>query len=168
LKEKGGEFNMASEDVFRAAKTVLTLFDAYVNTVTQEIGKEKAQALMTQTCEFAGMMQGMMMKEQSDIKEFDAKAAWSLAKMFKDNLGAEYEVIEESAQKVVIRNGRCPMYEAAQMMGMDANTIETGCRTGPMMLMGTAVKQLNPNLDLQVRKFRSASDDFCEEEIILR
>jgi hypothetical protein len=167
LKE-GGEVNMAIEDAFRAAKTVLTLFDVYVNTVAQEIGRERAEALMTKVCEFAGAMQGMMMKKQSGIKEFDAKVAWSLAKMFKDNLGASHEVIEESPQRVVIRNGRCPIYEAAQTLGMEATAIETGCRTGPMTLISTAIKQLNPNLSLRVRKFRSTSDDFCEEEIILR
>lgn len=159
---------MAIEDAFRAAKTVLTLFDVYVNTVAQEIGRERAEALMTKVCEFAGAMQGMMMKKQSGIKEFDAKVAWSLAKMFKDNLGASHEVIEESPQRVVIRNGRCPIYEAAQTLGMEATAIETGCRTGPMTLISAAIKQLNPNLSLRVRKFRSTPDDFCEEEIILR
>lgn len=159
---------MAIEDAFRGAKTALTLFDAYVNMVAQEIGMERAVALMTKMCESVGAMQGKMMKEQSGIKEFDAKAAWSLVKIFKDSLGESHEVLEESPQRVVVRNGRCPIYEAARTLGMEANTIETGCRAGPMKFMDTVVKQLNPNLNLRVRKFRSTPDDFCEEEIILR
>ena len=158
---------MSTEEAFLAAKTVLTLFNAYVNTVAQEIGKEQADALMAKTCEFAGTMQGLMMKEQSDIKVCDAKAAWSMVKIFKDNFGATYEVLEESPQKVVIKNGRCAIYEAAKTLGMDSNTIESGCRVGPMNLMRMAIKQLNPNLDLRVRKFRLTQDDFCEEEIFL-
>jgi hypothetical protein len=118
-------------------------------------------------CEFAGAIQGKMMKEQSVIKEFDAKAAWSLVKSFKDRLGESYEVLEESPQRVVVRNGRCPIYEAARMVGMDANAIETGCRAGPMRFMDAAVKQLNPNLNLRVREFRSTPDGFCDEEIVL-
>jgi hypothetical protein len=158
---------MASEDAFMGAKTALTLLDAYVNTVAQEIGMERAIALMTKMCEFAGAMQGKMMKEQSVIKEFDAKAAWSLVKSFKDRLGESYEVLEESPQRVVVRNGRCPIYEAAQTLGMDAKTIETSCRAGPMRFMDAAAKQLNPNLSLRVREFRSTPDGFCDEEIVL-
>ena len=158
---------MAIEEAFMGAKTALTLFDAYVNTVAQEIGMERAIALMTKMCEFAGAMQGKMMKEQSVIKEFDAKAAWSLVKSFKDRLGESYEVLEESPQRVVVRNGRCPIYEAAQTLGMDANAIETGCRAGPMTFMDAVAKQLNPNLNLRVREFRSTPDGFCDEEIVL-
>lgn len=159
---------MTTGDVYNTAKTVFTLFDAYVNTVVQEIGEEKAEELMIKTCEFAGMMQGLMMKEQSDIKVFDAQAAWSLVRVFKDNLGATYEVLEESPQRILIKNKLCPMYEAAHTIGTDVKTIEKGCLAGPMTFMGTAIKQLNPNLNLVVRKFRKGLDDFCEEEISLR
>lgn len=107
------------------------------------------------------------MKEQSAIKEFDAKAAWSMVKSFKDGIGESHEVLEESPQRVVLKNGRCPMYEAARMLGMDADTIETSCHVGPMTFMDTAVKQLNPNLNLWVRKFRSTPEDFYQEEIVL-
>jgi len=114
-----------------------------------------------------GAMQGKMLKEQSGIKKFDAKAAWSLVKNQKDGLGESCEVLEESPQRVVVRNGRCPIYEAAWMLGMDARTIETGCRAGPMKFMYAVVKQLNPNLNLRVRKFRSTPDAFYDEEIVL-
>jgi len=158
---------MAIEDAFMGARTALMLFDAYVNTVAQEIGRERAVALMAKMCESIGAMRGKMMKEQSSIKEFNAKTAWSLVKSLKDILGESHEVLEESPQRLLVRNGRCPFYEAARMLGMDANTIGAGCRAGPMRLMDTVVKQLNPNLNLQVRKFRSTPEDFCEEEIVL-
>jgi uncharacterized FlaG/YvyC family protein len=45
---------MAIEDVFNGAKTALTLFDAYTNTVAQEIGMERAVSLMTKMCENMG------------------------------------------------------------------------------------------------------------------
>ena len=158
---------MAIEDVFNGAKTALTLFDAYTNTVAQEIGMERAVSLMTKMCENMGAMQGKMMKERAGIKEFDAKAAWSPVKNFKDTLGQNYELAEESPQRVVVRNGRCPIYDAARMLGMEANTIETVCRAGPIRLMDAAIKQLNPNLNARLQKFRSTPDDFCEEVIFL-
>ena len=158
---------MASEDAFMAARSVFAFLDAYINTVAQEIGRERAVALMTKGCESMGAMRGKMLKEQSGIKEFDAKAAWSLVKSLKDTLGESHEVLEESPQRVLVRNDRCPFYEAARMLGMDASAIETSCRAGPMRFADAVVKQLNPNLNLQIRKFRSTPDDFCEEEIVL-
>lgn len=158
---------MATEDVFRGAKTALTFFNAYQTTVAQEIGMERAIALQTKMCQSMGARQGKMMKEQSGIKVFDAKAAWSLVKSLKDNLGESYEILQESPQRVVIRNGTCPIYEAARTLGIDAQTIETSCRAGPMTLMDALVKQLNPNLNLLVTKFRSTPDGFCDEEIVL-
>ena len=162
-----GEVHTASDDAFNAAKTGFTLLHAYINTVAQEIGRERAGGLMTKMCETMGAKRGKMMKEQAPVKEFDAKAAWSPVKNFKDTLGQHYEVSEESPQRVVVRTARCPIYESARTLGMDASTIETRCRTGFVRIMDTAVKQLNPNLNLGVRKFRSTPDEFCEEEITL-
>jgi hypothetical protein len=162
-----GAVDMSSDNVFNAAKTGLTWFHAYTNTVAKEIGRERAIGLITKMVENMGAMQGKMMKERAGIKEFDAKAAWSPIKITKDTIGQKYEVVEESPQRVVVRNGRCPIYEAARAAGMDANTIETACHAGPVRFMNAAVKQLNPNLNVRLQKFRSAPDDFCEEEIIL-
>jgi hypothetical protein len=162
-----GAVDTASDNAFNAAKTALTLLHAYVNTVAQEIGRERALGLMTKMCENMGVMRGKMMKEKAGIKEFDAKAAWPPVKNFKDTIGQNYELVEESPQRVVVRNGRCPIYEAARMLGMEINAIETGCRAGPIRLMDAAVKQLNANLNARLQKFRFTSDDFCEEVIIL-
>ena len=158
---------MAIEDVFNGAKKALTLFDAYTNTVAQEIGMERAVSLMTKMCENMGAIQGKMMKEQAGIKEFDAKAAWSLLRTTPEGLGLSIEVLEESPERVVVKVGKCSVYEAAHMLGMDAKTIETMCRASSEKFMDTVAKQLNPNLSSRITKFRSAPDDFCEEEIVL-
>lgn len=162
-----GGVNMTIDDVFNAAKAGYTYLHAYTNTVAQEIGRERAVGLMTKMFENMGAMRGKMMKERAGVKEFDAKAAWSPIKISKDTIGQSYEVVEESPQRVVVRNGRCPIYEAARALGMDANTIETVCRGGPVRTMNAAVKQLNPNLNVLLQKFRSTPGDFCEEVIIL-
>lgn len=155
------------QDVFNGAKSAITFFFAYLNTVAQEIGMERATALDTKMCETLGAMQGKMMKEQSGMKEFDCKAAWSLVKTAPGSLGITMEKLEESPQRVVMKMGRCPLYEAAQAVGVDAKTIETECRAASMTFMDAVAKQLNPNLSFRLRKFRSAPDDFCEEEIVL-
>ncbi len=161
------EIHKATNDVFNAGKMGLTWFHAYTNTVAQEIGRERALGLMTKMFENMGEKRGRMMKEQAGIKELDAKAFCPTLKISKDTIGQNYEVIEESPQRVVVRVGRCPFYEAGRALGMESNTIETVCRSGPVRLLHATVKQLNANLNGRLQKFRSTPDDFCEEVIIL-
>ena len=86
---------MASEDAFGGAKMAFTFYDAYLNTVAEEIGMERALSLHTKMCETMGAMQGKMMKEQTDIKEFDAKAAHLMIKSSAESIGISMEVLEE-------------------------------------------------------------------------
>lgn len=158
---------MSMEDTFNGAMNAHTGYFAYFNAVAQEIGIKRALALLANVNEELGATQGKMMKEQSDIEEFDAQTALSLLKTFPEGSGVSVEVIEESPQKVVLRAGRCPAYEAAQMMGLSAETIEATCRNGGERLLDILLKQLNPNLSLQLMKFRESADDFCESKIEL-
>jgi len=155
------------EDTFNGAKTAFTMFNAYLNTVAQEIGMERALALQTKMCEAMGAAQGKMMKEQAGIEDPDAKAAYPLCRNVVESFGISPEVMEESPQRVVLKTGRCPIYEAAQMVGMDHETIEAMCRTSSLRFMDAVVKQLNPGLNYRLREFRSGPDGFCEEEILL-
>ena len=158
---------MAIEDTFNGAKNESSFFYAYFNAVAQEIGMERALALNTKMAEVMGANMGKMIKEQAGVEEFDAKTAASLARKFSEGIGGITEVIEESPQKAVIKYGRCPGYEAAQEVGLDAKTIEAECRAGALRVLDTMVKQLNPDLNYKLTKFRSSADDFCEEEIVL-
>jgi L-2-amino-thiazoline-4-carboxylic acid hydrolase len=157
---------MGIEDTYNGATAAMTFFNAYIKTVADEIGMDRAVNLFTKMCETTGAMQGKMMKEQAGTEEIDAKAAWSLVKTVPEGIGISSEVIEESPQEVVVKLSKCPVYTAGQMIGLDAETIETMCRNGSAKLMHTATKELNPNLSYQLRKFRSGPDDFCEEAIV--
>jgi hypothetical protein len=160
--------NMAGEDVYTGVKTVSILLNAYMSTVGQEIGKEKALSLFTRTCEGMGAMRGMMAKGQLANEQFDAEKAWSLLiKSLKESSGFTFEVVEESPRKVVVKNMRCPFYDAAHMLGMDAAAIETICRAGSIKMADSAVRQLNPKLNVRIHEFRSTPDGFCTEEIVL-
>jgi len=158
---------MTREDILEAARTALTLYGAYLNATAQEIGIDRALAIHTKVLETMGSHQGQMMKEQSGTMEHDAQTAWKLVRTTPVNLGLDFEVKEESPQRVMLRCGRCSIFEAAQSLGMDVKHIEAFCRAGPARFMDVAAKQLNPNLEFHVGKFRSSADDFCEEELIL-
>ena len=158
---------MAIEDTFNGAKNAFVFHQAYVNTVAEDIGIERAAALETKMCETLGALQGRMAKRQAGIEEFDAKAAHLVCGQVIGGLGLTSEVTEESPQEVVVKVGKCPIFEAAQLMGQDVQTSEAACRVGAIRFMDTMVKQLNPNLRHELRKFRSAPEDFCVEAIVL-
>ena len=157
---------MAIEDTYNGAASAMTFMNAYIKTVAEEIGMDRAISLLNRMCEAMGAMQGKILKEKAGAEELDIKAAWALVKRVPEGIGIGAEVITESPKEIVVKMGRCPLHSAGQMLGMDNNTIETMCRNGPARLMDTITKELNPNFSYQLRKFRSGKDDFCEEAIV--
>ena len=159
---------MATTDTLRGATNAFTFVFAYINTVGQEIGMEKAIALDAEMCAMMGAAQGQAIKAQAGLDEIDLATAAALADAsIEEGLGIVSEVIEKSAQRIVSRRGRCPIYEAAQMLGMDNESIEAMCRAGALRYMDTMVKQWNPNFSYRLREFRSSAEGHCIEEVVL-
>ncbi len=158
---------MSIEDTFEGAKNAFPFFFAYINSVGQEIGIERANALLTQMQKAMGAGVGAMMKEQAGIETVDASGAFALSKGFVSSLGIEFEATEESPQCAAFTVGRCPVFAGAQMTGMDLEAIEASCRAGALKFMDAVVKQFNPGLSYELRKFRSSAEDACEEAIVL-
>jgi hypothetical protein len=158
---------MATKEAFAGAKTGFTFLNAFVGAVAQEIGMERTLGIITKMSENFGTMRGKMIKQKAGAKEINAKTAWSLMKPVVDDIVLNFETVEESPSKVVIRSGRCAVYEAAQALGIDGKTVEAVCRAGGNRMDDVLVKQLNPNLSFRLRKFRSSADDFCDEEVVL-
>ena len=121
---------MAIEDTFNGAKNAFVFHQAFVNTVAEDIGIERVTALTTKMGEALGVVQGGMAKaqaEQAGMKDFDATAAHLVCNQPVAGLGITTEVTEQGAQEVVYQVGRCPIFEAAQLMGQDIQTSEAGC-----------------------------------------
>lgn len=159
---------MATADTFTGAKSAFTFFFAYLNTVGQEIGMERAITLDTKMCEAMGAAQGKAMKEQAGMEELGLQAVNSLNDRFLENgLGLTSQVVEQDAQRQLFKVGRCPLYEAAAELGMDNASIEALCRSGAIRFMDTLVKQMNPALSYQLQKFRASAEDSCLEVMYL-
>ena len=159
---------MASEDIFTGAKNAFTYMFAYVNTVGEDIGMERALALDTKMCEVMGAAQGMAIREQSGMEDISLQAATPFIDRFlEDGLGITSQLLEEDAQKRLFKVGRCPLYEAAEALGMDHASIEVLCRSGAIRFMDTLAKQLNPAFSYQLREFRSSAEDSCIEGMFL-
>ena len=159
---------MAVEDTFNGAMSGLIFDHAWRNTVAQVLGTEQALAMETKICEAMGTAQGKMIKEQTDIDEFDAiTARQMLTNLIEGSFGITSEVIEGDPQRAGTKVGKCPVYESAQALGMEAEAIEASCRAGPIRFMDAIAKQLNPDLSYQLNNFRSTPDGYCEEAIVL-
>ena len=159
---------MATADTFTGAKSAFTFLFAYLNTVGQEIGMERALALDTKMCEAMGAAQGMAMKEQSGMEEIGLDDVTALNERFLgDGLGITSQLIEEDAQKRLFKVGRCPLYEAAAELGMDHASIEATCRAGALRFMDAMVKQMNPALSYQLQEFRASAEGSCMEAMYL-
>jgi len=159
---------MASTDTFNGAKNAFTFFYAYLNAVGQEIGMDRAIALDAKMCEMMGAAQGKTMKDQAGLDEIDIAIAASLAvRSIDEALGINSEVIQESAQRIAFKIARCPIYEAAEALGMDGASIEAMCRADALRYMDTMVKQLNPHLSYRLSEFRPSADGYCVEEVVV-
>jgi len=143
------------------------MFGAFFNTVIQEVGMEKALALLSKCMENMASMRGKMMKEQMGIKELDAKTISSIMKELVEDFGFG-SVIEESPTAVLVKQFKCPIYTGLQEVGFNHEAIEAFCRNGPVVNMKTYVEQLDPNVSYQLKKFLSSPDDFCVEEFVLK
>ncbi|MEE9517466.1 MAG: hypothetical protein V3V52_10195, partial [Candidatus Adiutricales bacterium] len=100
---------MSQEDVFSGSMTALVFLTAYMNTVAEEIGEDKAISLATKMSETMGTIQGQMQREQAGDIEIDAIAAHEIMGNVQKGLGISTEVIEESPQAVIAKVGRCPI-----------------------------------------------------------
>jgi len=157
---------MSVTDTFRGAKSGLAFLFAYQNTVAQAIGMERAMTLNTAMVQSFGAAQGKQLSKQLDMEEIPPHMAGSLAGEFlEQSLGIRTEAAEGDTQEAVIKVGRCPIYEAAQALGMEHDAIEALCRAGSMPYMDALIKQLNPDLDYDLRRFRASADGSCIELI---
>jgi len=158
---------MSLEDTFNGAKNAFILLDGFIGTVVKEIGEEKAYDMVETTCQNIGAIQGKMSKSQArreKMKEMNPRNASILAADAIKGFGIQAQILKESDEKVSIKVGKCPVYEAAKMMGLDPEPL---CRRSAIPFMNSLVKQLNPDFHYELEKFRTGQDDFCEESIAL-
>jgi hypothetical protein len=158
---------MSVSDTFRGAKSGLAFLLAHQNTVAQAIGMERAHALNREMVQALGTAQGKDLKGRVDIEEIPPELARSLAGEFLEQaLGIRSEAVEVSPESVAIEVGRCPIYEAAEALGMEHAAIEALCQTGSIPYMDALIKQFNPDLEYVLSQFRSSADAPCVEMIV--
>ena len=107
------------------------------------------------------------LKDRVGTQRVNATEAAELLMELVGVVGFEPEFLEQSPKRVVVKPGRCPVYEAGRALGMDHSAIESLCRTRIFPRMERAVKELNPELRTGLVRFRAGKDDSCIEEIFI-
>ena len=156
---------MAIEDAFNAASTAFSMFGVFFDAVAKEIGKQKANFLLSESLGNFGASAGKASREQMGIKELDVKTTSSFIKAMYEGLGVSVE-IQESPRKLLFRTGKCPVYNGLRNAGYRAEDIEDFCRKGPAVMMDALFKQLDPTVTYTFTRFRRSPDDVCEEEVV--
>ena len=160
-----GPGDITNERNLNAIREAYSYFFAYLRAVGQEIGMERALGILSRVSRGLGTMGGQAMKQQAGIEEADARVAFGLLGALAEGIGLDFQVVDESPQRVVFRQtARCPFYEAAQLIGVDARAI---CRSALSQHDDALLKALNPDLSLQVLRFRTSADDYCEQAVVL-
>ncbi|MBD3256349.1 MAG: hypothetical protein GF383_14725 [Candidatus Lokiarchaeota archaeon] len=152
-------------ELFGGAKNAFIFFNAYFKTVSDEFGVQKALDLNTKMSEELAAKQGKLMKEKAVTNQFDAKAAFSQLTTIHESLGMGVDPDTQSNFSVIFQIERCPIYEAAKIIGIDP---EQFCRSGPLVFLNKVAKELNPNLSYELMKYRKDKDDNCKHQILLK
>jgi len=107
------------------------------------------------------------LKDRIGTHPVDAKTAVTLLMEVVGVVGLAPELLEQGPNRVVLKPGRCPIYEAGRTLGLDHSAIESLCRTRILPRMDRAIRELNPELRTELIRFRTGRDDSCIEGVFL-
>ncbi len=159
---------MSNNDKLRGATSAFTLHYAYLNSVAQELGFDRAETISADVCRMMGTARGKRIKELMDLEELTPETAAEVArKSIEEDFGIISYAIEAGPERIVLQCEQCPVYDGALNAGMNHEAIENQCRFAPLGYMDALIRELNPKLNYRLRKFRNSADGKCEEEIVL-
>ncbi|MFW9821727.1 MAG: hypothetical protein ACFFE4_02250 [Candidatus Thorarchaeota archaeon] len=157
-----------SEDAFNGAMAGFAFFGGLFNQVAEDIGEDKALKFLEKMSKTIGTMQGTIIKGQvrrDKIKDVTPSVANTLIGDLLTAIGMETETVDTTSEKVHLKLKRCPVYEAGRLLGLDTKKI---CQHSTVPFMDTILKKINRNLSYELERYRTGSDDCCEESITLK
>jgi TolB-like protein len=174
-----GKFTGSLDDVFDIQETVSReIVDALKVKLTPEEDRRMAERPVDNVAAYDSYWRSIAeihslrerlqkLKDRAGTGPVDAKTAARILQELVGLVGIEPEGLEVSPNRVVLRPGHCPIYEAGRTLGMEHSAIEAWCRTRTVRVVDQAVRELNPRLRYRLLQFRAGPDDSCVEEIVL-
>lgn len=155
---------MNGEYAFNAAKSMASELATYVMAVAQKYGKQEAFDLLFSTFDQYGRRIGNMLKQQLEGKEANVHNIYDVVVPVFAVQGFELEKIEESANDIIVKIPRCPLYEGCQEAGAPA---EEFCECMAKPLMSGIVEAINPKARHKFLKRRTSAEDYCIEQTVV-
>lgn len=144
--------------MYKSARASNNVFASYISKVAQEIGLTRALELLSSTYENIGNYRGGNYKNQSETRKFNAENAFPIIKKVVEELGMDYEIMHMDPKKVVIKLGKCPLFESAKFGGLNPKNF---CHCGALKYMNGLLENLNPKLEYEINEIKAVEEDFC-------
>ncbi len=155
-------------DTMRGAMTMFFHLGVYDQLLHRELGTERATALQKEVMMKLAKTQADMVKEQTGIQDFDLETIHSIfPPLMKDIVGMEFELTEKTPTKLTYDVGHCVVYESSLMLGTEHDAIQARCTATSSLWVDSFLKELNPNVSLEVHRFRQSAAEPCVESIVL-
>jgi hypothetical protein len=154
------------EQEYGAAAKVYALYGALFNEIAKELGEVKALVLHKNAHEYIGLKTGVQIREQMGDINYDLETLTKILQKGNQSIGIDCQMVM-SANSILLRNLRCPMYDGYRFGGLDDRMAEMLCQVGAPSKLWTTLKQLNPDVIYSLNHYRDVHDERCEEEVKL-
>ena len=149
-----------------AAVKVYALYGALFNEIVKELGEGKALTLHKNAHEYIGLKTGKQIREQMGDIDYNLETLSKVLQKGNQSIGIDCQMVK-SADTILLRNLRCPMYDGYRLGGLGDRLAEMLCKVGAPAKLWTTLKQLNPDVVYSLNHYRDVPDERCEEEVKL-
>ena len=152
---KGEKLEMSREEVFTTATIWAKMYCDFLQKIISEIGLPRTIELQKTHGEINGAMYVNEMQKQG---KFDPEALAAFMKPGYEKMGIINIEIEATPDSLVVKNGKCPVYEGFKMAGMDDETIHKFCTNRESATL-SAITEAFPEVKASLT--RDKPDGYC-------
>ena len=157
---------MVGEVEHSTATKIYALYGALFKEITQELGEAKALTLHKNAHEYVGLKTGKQIREQMGDIVYDLETLTKVLRKGNQSIGIDCQMVK-SADSLLLRNLRCPLYDGYRLGGLDDRLAKLLCQVGAPAKLWTTLKQLNPAVIYKLNHYRDIPNERCEEEVKL-
>jgi hypothetical protein len=154
---------MSYKEAYNIRIGILPLYGAFIKEVIDNHGLDTAlkyhRNAVLRDC-------NIMMKGYDSEKLLEpSEARDNLQQMNSNGVDSRVELV---GNEVISHNKRCPSYDGWIAGGLTPEQVELFCRTGFKVYEEKMWQVQNPNIQLELRKFKQEPEDTCEEVLIFK
>lgn len=157
---------MLSEKAFLGVKRAYGVLFSYIISVIENLGSDKALEILKEVVQKRGKEDGLELKRRLEVVSDSIVDGLAVYSAFIQDSGMNFDIIEMNEKKIVLKIGKCPVFEASHEAILDCQYFgERMCRLIYLPLASAVVSTINPNLSVDLIRYRTFHDGYCIEEI---